>query len=243
MREASIAEWIMRRLTSKERASSIVGDLLETGHLKGSFRFWLAVAGVVLSLAWRPLLAFIAALYAWDWTLRGYMMTSLGIRAVYRPSAGWELLLDVLGTVGSYLWLAAVYMVIRYGVFDRFVQITLASAILVGANICYWWQPMALAMSLAVAVPVFWFSIRSGEQRRSVFALPVLLIAAQSSGLAFHVHVAWRHTFSEKWPEHWMALGKIILTVWITTVTCSALHRWVIRGQTTASESDNRLAG
>ena len=56
MRSASFAEWIIARFTTKARASSIIGDLLEAVPEKGNLWFWLSVAGVFFSLTWRPAL-------------------------------------------------------------------------------------------------------------------------------------------------------------------------------------------
>ncbi len=43
MRSASIADWLLRRVASKEQAASIVGDLVEISPRKGIVWFWLAV--------------------------------------------------------------------------------------------------------------------------------------------------------------------------------------------------------
>ncbi len=61
MHSASIAEWIVGRFTSGKRAASIVGDLLELESQNGALWFWLSLARVVLALAWRWPLAFVAA--------------------------------------------------------------------------------------------------------------------------------------------------------------------------------------
>ena len=65
MRKAQIAEWLLRLFTTPERAVSVVGDLMEAGQ-----RFWLNVAGTVLSLVWsgmtvRPIYTVGLGLQAW----------------------------------------------------------------------------------------------------------------------------------------------------------------------------------
>ena len=57
MRNARLAEWILSLVTTPERASATVGDLLEDRlHARG-LRFWGAVLFAALSLLWRDLAA------------------------------------------------------------------------------------------------------------------------------------------------------------------------------------------
>lgn len=76
MRNASTAEWILCRLTSRERAASMIGDLVEIGERRGTLWFCLSLAGVAFSLVWRRPLAFAAALYAGAWTFGEFINTA-----------------------------------------------------------------------------------------------------------------------------------------------------------------------
>jgi hypothetical protein len=69
MHSSSIAEWIVARFTDKQRAASMVGDLVELEPQKGPPWFWFSLVRVVISLAWRRCLAFIVAPYAGLWML------------------------------------------------------------------------------------------------------------------------------------------------------------------------------
>jgi hypothetical protein len=53
MRNARLAEWILSLVTTPERASATVGDLLEDRVAPGALRFWTAVVLTSLSLLWR----------------------------------------------------------------------------------------------------------------------------------------------------------------------------------------------
>jgi hypothetical protein len=53
MRNARLAEWILSLVTTPERASATVGDLLEDRVAAGALRFWTAVVLTSLSLLWR----------------------------------------------------------------------------------------------------------------------------------------------------------------------------------------------
>jgi hypothetical protein len=57
MRRASIAEWILSRATTPERAATIVGDLVEGAESHGTVWFWLSVIQTAFSLFPRRLSA------------------------------------------------------------------------------------------------------------------------------------------------------------------------------------------
>jgi hypothetical protein len=53
MRNAQVAEWILSLVTTSERASATVGDLMENGAIGSAFRFWIGVLRTAFSLLWR----------------------------------------------------------------------------------------------------------------------------------------------------------------------------------------------
>jgi hypothetical protein len=55
MRNARLAEWILSLVTTPERASATVGDLLE--DRRGVLRFWGALLSAAVALLWRDVLA------------------------------------------------------------------------------------------------------------------------------------------------------------------------------------------
>jgi hypothetical protein len=57
MRNARLAEWILSLVTTPERASATVGDLLEDRLHAGALRFWGAVLFAAFSLLWRDVVA------------------------------------------------------------------------------------------------------------------------------------------------------------------------------------------
>jgi|ERR1700677_3644572 hypothetical protein len=63
MRHGACAEWILTRFIDRQRASSIVGDLIEEQQ-RGTVWFWLSLMGVTLSIARRPLGGFLLATFA-----------------------------------------------------------------------------------------------------------------------------------------------------------------------------------
>lgn len=62
MRNAFSAERIIACLIGRSKAAVIVGDLLESFGEQETFAFWLSVTRIVLSLSWRHVVGFMAAL-------------------------------------------------------------------------------------------------------------------------------------------------------------------------------------
>jgi hypothetical protein len=57
MLNATVAEWILSLVTLRDRAASIVGDLLEEIHARGILFMWLGVLRTAFSFVWRDLAA------------------------------------------------------------------------------------------------------------------------------------------------------------------------------------------
>jgi hypothetical protein len=57
MRSASLAEWLLSLVTTPERASSTIGDLMEDVVARGRLWFWSSVIRTFLSTLWRSLLS------------------------------------------------------------------------------------------------------------------------------------------------------------------------------------------
>jgi hypothetical protein len=162
MHSAAITEWIVARFTSKTRAASIVGDLLELEPQNGRWWFWLSLAGVLLSLAWRRLVALLAALCAYATALSGTFFMAMLRRPVHPfPSYPWRNAWAVLFIAGSFLWFIFVYAAIRGGVRDRVAQAALALATLITAMVYCWWQPTVLVVCAVLSICLLAASVAS----------------------------------------------------------------------------------
>jgi hypothetical protein len=175
MRSASIAEWILARFTSRTRAASIVGDLLEASDRKGIAWFWLSAVPVLLSLALRACLAFSAAfcfgLFFYE-LLPGIFF---GISQTHRPPHGWTALPDLVCAAGILLSFGMAYAAIRYGLRDPFtLQIVTAWGLACVFSV-YWWMPIVQAACPLLGVSMFVHSMISAKRRRALMALVVAL--------------------------------------------------------------------
>lgn len=193
MRNAILAEWLISRFTERSRAASIVGDLLEMTAKQDSHAFWLSVAGVVLSLTWRQLTAFAAAL------LCLYLNETLGM-ALRSPLHGvplhdfpnaWTPFFAFLSLVVGCLWMAAPYAAICYGLRDRFAQLAMALCTPLTLVFFFWFVPAVAFASAAVAVLALVVFVSSAQGRRALLALTIA-VAIGDAGLRSTVYLAER---------------------------------------------------
>ncbi len=175
MRSASVAEWVLGRFTSRSRAASTVGDLLEASHHKGIFWFWLSVAAILLSLAWRRFLAFAAALCFGLFSVSALQEFIYGVGAAHRPPHEWIPLFAILNVTGVLLCFGMPYTTIRYGLKDAFTQQILATWSLTSILILYWWIPLVPAACAVLGVLVFACVAMSAPQRRALVAFGMAL--------------------------------------------------------------------
>jgi hypothetical protein len=253
MDNAAIAEWILRRLTDKERAASVVGDLVEIGERKGAIWFWLSLTGVALSLVWRRPLAFLVAFYAGMWTFSWFAVAGCSIYSPHCPPGRWEAVLDTLVWIGSTLWAAALYASIRYGILDRTTQITIVWAGLATAAIYFWWQPFVLGLCIAAALLIVSASIAKRSLRKVAFvvmvsitawsALRVLALAPGALyqnwlGRRLHIPIWGGREVQEHPSLGWVYLCMILLSFLLATSIWSRLHNWLMRSQRLQSEVD-----
>jgi hypothetical protein len=250
MRTASTAEWILCRVTSKERAASMVGDLMEIQERKGVLWFWLSVASVALSLFWRRPIAFVAAFYTGMWTFGRLMMVIYGINAQHRPPEyPWMPVFDVLILAGSTLWAVSLYGAIRYGLQERSAQLVLAYAGLVTAVIYLWWLPAVLAACIAAALVIATASILKSKLRKeSLVVLVAVSIGSAARFLAFILAALYQHfLYRGPWgdremQEHpsleWVALCMMVLSFWVMTTAWSKMREWLMRSESLESSGE-----
>jgi hypothetical protein len=185
------AEWIIARLSDRDRAASIIGDLLESGGERNPVWFWWSVAGVVVSLTWRGLVGLAVAYECLSvlnhakglaqcpqgrgsWFAVGYECPSSAL--VHQPPHVWVPIFAVIGFVSGLLCVIAPYAVVRYGFRDRFAQLTLAlcaPSIVVGF---YWWVPAVAFAYVVLVLTIISISGAFAYGRRALFVLAAALV-------------------------------------------------------------------
>jgi hypothetical protein len=242
MHSSSIAEWIVARFTDKQRAVSMVGDLVELEPQKGLLWFWLSLVRVVISLAWRRSLAFIVAPYAGLWMLGKLAAALQNSYLRHAPPGTWGVPgnLHSLPIVGAFLWIMLLYTTIQYGVRDRLTQLVLALVGMITAVVYGWGQPIALAVCVALGVCVLAASAICREYRRAVMVLLVAWLTGFGSWmLAMFLAYRYQHHVhpgllgDREMREHpsiwWVSLGLLMINGWMITTACSRMHHWLMR--------------
>jgi hypothetical protein len=234
MHSSSIAEWIVARVTDKQRAASMVGDLVELEPQKGPLWFWLSLVRVVLSLAWRRCLAFIVAPYAGLWMLGKLPAALHNSYLRHAPPGTWGVPgnLYLLAIVGAFLWMMLLYTAIQYGVRDRLTQLVLALVGMITAVVYGWGQPIALAVCIALGVCVLAASAIGREYRRAVMVLLVAWLTGFGGWmLAMFLGYKYQHHAGllGNREKRWVSFGLLMITGWMITTACSRMHHWLMR--------------
>jgi hypothetical protein len=244
MGSVSIAEWMLRRVTTRDRAASIMGDLVEAKSQQGPIQFWLSIAGVLFSTAWSWPLAYLAAFYGANWTFSGLQMSAFGMPfdSPHRASLTWQPALNVLLGIGTILSMTGIYTTIRYGLRDRMAQVALASAGIASLIVCYWWQPYVLIVCIGLSLAGIFISLRNLELRRAVLPTLVTLVA----GFASVFLMMYLESLYQNWiipgpagdremrahpSVGWVGFLLWGLFVFATTKTCSLMHKRSTRNQ------------
>jgi hypothetical protein len=191
---APAAEWLIARFTCAEAASSMVGDLLEEAAARGDLWFWRAVAGIVLRLNRRRLLAFSVALICAHF-LRELPMPVFSAVAgrlpAPQPPEMWVSLFAVLGWIAMLSWVAAPYLLVRYGLRDRFAQLALAVSVLVTAADIFWQRPAIAVACIAAAAAVLVALTLFTRWRGPLLALLIATLVGYA-GFQGAVDLSWR---------------------------------------------------
>ena len=237
MHTASAIEWIFCRLTTKERAAAMVGDLLETGKEKGKLWFWLSVFGVALSLFWQRPLAFFVALFA-TWSVPVFFISRDLIFHLKHDHPGkWqiEFILYFFTVVGILCGLS-LYAAIRYGLRERTTQMALVWSAICAVAAYFWWQPFVLEVCMAVAICIVVASMWTSKRRTES---AVILIPAAIIFLCTPLWTSWSPQEMEKHPWLW-GVGEIvsILSFWAATSAWSYMRDRQLRRTLLESSSE-----
>jgi hypothetical protein len=265
MPSSAIAEWTIALLSTRKRAASIVGDLLELKPQKGTLWFWFSVARVVLALAWRRPVAFFVAFllgtYAYfglasmihnGWSSYGITPLTAVTRAALRtghsyryPPYSRTLLLSGLGGAAGTLWMLLLYAAIRFGFRDRVTQLSLALAALATVLVYHPGQTAILITCAALALAALVASLWNDVRRRA--ALVVLVVMASGAVFGLLQQLLSKRYAIVVWPGQqpppprvfWPAFYVFLAALFTTTTICSRTHFWIMGDETTNGQMTN----
>ena len=152
--KAPIAEWLLAHVSTSQRASEVVGDLLE--QKPSPTRFWVTITRILVALTWRWILgAFLAGLSGLVVVAPYSLMVKARWNLAHPHTDPWMIL-------AMYLALAAVCFgtntglaVSRYGFRDRLTWMSAAIwVILIACASCAWmpYAPYVVALLLTAGL-------------------------------------------------------------------------------------------
>ncbi len=244
MHSASVAEWMVSRFIERNRAASIVGDLVELEPQKGSLWFWFSVLGVMLSLTWRPLAALTAALFAGYWAATAsnivgfrlpYAFPHTHLVSVFEPVFLMLVIVHLLG------WMALFYAVICYGFSDELTLFTFGVTVITTAACYGWGQPIVVTFCIILTVCNIAACIAWAKWRRAALTLFVSMLAGFLCFSASGFLIFWYHGYvfhrGMGHRELLRAHNSFLLVSYLTSLMCTAVAAMV------CSRMHGRVAG
>jgi hypothetical protein len=234
VRKPPSSEWLLARIAGPDRAAAILGDLVEMSESRGRLWFWTAYARTLFSLTWRIPVALLGAVVC-----RELIFDLFHLYMHYTP-ASWRTTLSppflnsmgpLLACIMSTLWFALPFAAVRYGVRDRFVQLTFAVAI--GTTVAFLFIPWASLFCAAATLALAGAALISTSWRKPLEVLiwsgaAGLLTIAAVDAVRINYHPAGH-------------AGRIIVrygvimafqaSLLVLAVVCSRLHRLLLRQQ------------
>ncbi|HKV49192.1 MAG TPA: hypothetical protein VJN69_13945 [Candidatus Acidoferrales bacterium] len=246
MLSARPAEWLIARFAGKRRAAAIIGDLLEDASERGPEWFWFSIAGIVLSLTWRYLLALAVGLTSCQILWRYLPAPVFGRPGAFPPVAQpshnlWPFVAG-LGHVCMLLWIAAPYAAVRYGLRDRFAQLALFVCVTLSIAFVCWRIPSVLVISLGSTLLLVIAGLAVAYLRKLLLSLSLALalgyIATQFAFVLAEKYLEWMPP-SISHSEQAQYLGILLSAAFIATA-CELMHRRFFRFAQGSSATDHR---
>jgi hypothetical protein len=158
MSRTSTTESLLALFAGRARAAAIVGDLTEMAAVRGRLWFTAAYLRTLFSLTWRILLALVVATISRQIIVNSsHIYISHTIAAWYTSNNPLHSMGGVLYCMMTTFWFVLPFAAVRYGMRDRFVQLTFAVA--VGTTLAFfvvaWASLLCVAATIALAAVVF----------------------------------------------------------------------------------------
>ena len=234
MHKPTILESVLALFASRARAAAIYGDLTEMATTRGRLWFLAAYARTLFSLTWRIVFALAVATVGLQIIENSFHDYTTHTPVAWRTT-GAPFLLDHTGPLLYILlwtlWFVLPFAAVRYGVRDRFVQLTFAVA--VGTIVAILFIPFA---SLTCAIATLALAAAAFTARSWRKPLEVLLGTGAAGCLAFaaaravntaisslHLTHATRHFF--------VNYGAMLInhsSLLAVAFICSRLHRLLL---------------
>ncbi len=223
MRSVTVAESVLSRLTSAERAASFVGDLEELRPYKGNVWFWSSLLRVMLVHGGWRLVAMSVTFYLGARTLGVFQLVVTRANTPHSPSAPRVMILLAIAAIDVFLWMTFIYAAGRYGLRDRVSQLALLWAGLLLAMIVSRWHPAILLYCMALSLCLGWISGSKAEGRRA------MLVVIATVVMGFACYLLASYAASRYAASGWTAFCLASIATLGTIETCSRTYAWMER--------------
>jgi len=227
----SVSESVLALLTGRKRAAAVIGDLSEMAITRGRLWFWAAYARTLFSLTWRIVLVLFVAEITREFIFNLAAIFFHLTPPSWRTTHGASLLNSsgpLLACIVSTLWFVLPFAAVRYGLRDRFVQLTFALAL--GTTVTFLFIPWA---SLSVGGGTLLLAAVAFASER--WRTPLLVLAGTASvglltfasvglvrGLFFHPHD------HQSFLYRYAPMADLQTTLLVIAIFGSHLHRRLI---------------
>ena len=234
MPKTSSAESFLALITGPDRAAAILGDLTEMAQTRGRLWFLAAYVRTLFTFTWRIVLALFVADIGRELMFNLASLYFHVTPATWRTSNG-PYLLDrtgpLLACIMSTLWFALPFAAVRYGLRDRFVQLTFAVAM--GTTVAFLFIPWASLACAAATLILAAVALSSRAWRKPLEVLlwtgaaGLLMVAASDAfrlkalGASYFVH---SHPLLAQRANE-LAFGASLL---ILAFVCSRMHKLLL---------------
>jgi hypothetical protein len=182
MYSAHLAQWLLARVSTEQRASEIIGDILEQPN-RSVAAFWFTVIRIVFALSWRWMLGLVAAFCSWLIAFAPYRFFVGSKHHAPLHFESWMVWANWLLMASIGLWSLTALTSFRYGMRDSLTRISVALSLILTASACFAWLPFAtycITGTLTVGLSFFLFH---HSLRRPLFCI---LCASSALVLTFY---------------------------------------------------------
>ena len=184
--KARLAEWLLTRVTTRQRASAITGDLLEQHPDADSLIFWLTVTRLFFALGSRILLAPLFAVCSFAIPMVAFRLSADAWHHVPHHFDPWMRVAAILMIASMFLWTVPALALVRFGRRDPVTIITFPLALLLTLSSTFAWLPFAFYSVIAIFTLSILALCLHRTWRRSLLCIvgTAATVAFLSSGLS-----------------------------------------------------------
>ena len=225
-------EWALARFTELERATAILGDLLETAETNGRMWFWMAFARVLARLAWRGPVAWVVAygvgVMLFDHFVTGDMASNSLSMSAGDPKTVIPMVGAFVVILASFpMWFIAPYGAVRFGLSDSMSRLAVPLGAV--ATLGLWLaHSQAVMMACAVLISVTVLAALVLGQWRPVVALSAVGCAGVglSSGVLGDGLGLVAYHFGWSYQVRWVLVRVLCVIVFaLVTAFYTLMHR------------------